>query len=200
MQPIITIDVLYHNILQPIVPYITIDIICLQPSQETTLLSAVHTLTGQPAATASVPATVEELTERLEECCTVAKLVSKVQKCHGDTVYMYLYFLALAHRSSLAAAQQYAASACTTSRSMVSCPACRRSRTTKCSNVGLVREVCTSTHSPMALPAALNGPGSSWLSANSLMRSSTLQPFLTTNPFDSLVMRCSASEDARSHT
>lgn len=34
---------------------------------ETTLLSAVHTLTGQPAATASVPATVEELTERLEE-------------------------------------------------------------------------------------------------------------------------------------
>ena len=92
MQPIITIDVLYHNILQPIVPYITIDIICLQPSQETTLLSAVHTLTGQPAATASVPATVEELTERLEECCTVAKLVSKVQKCHGDTVYMYLYF------------------------------------------------------------------------------------------------------------
>ena len=71
-------------------------IICLHPSQETTLLSAVHTLTGQPAqpvpaATASVPATVEELTERLEECCTVAKLVYKVQKCHGDTVYMYIY-------------------------------------------------------------------------------------------------------------
>ena len=95
MQPIITVDYIEDYT----IPYITTNYtICLQPSQETTLLSAVHTLTGQPvpaatvpAATASVPATVEELTERLEECCTVAKLVYKVQKCHGDTVYIYIY-------------------------------------------------------------------------------------------------------------